>query len=301
MVEKKDTVSADGVKSDGVSFTPFTAEQLQSFRDASDALSRFKAPMLAHADNTQERIFLAAFDGTGNDGDKDPEHATNVDKIRKQVRARYETGDEQIYVEYLAGPGTQDNRLARTWDLARGHTYESRLEAMYGKLVEKSEEWKRADPDVQIRVQITGFSRGASQGAGFARLLHERGIADRDSAINAEGENGQRVIKYTNHLVAPGKTPQTIGLFDPVATGAPMDFDRRLPPSVISGFQITMADERRAKFPSDRIMPLGLSEDGRFLKRGSAWRAFGRRRWLSPQRWLAALLQFDGGLPQFRA
>ena len=75
MVEKKDTVSADGVKSDGVSFTPFTPEQLQSFRDASDALSRFKAPMLAHADNLHERIFLAAFDGTGNDGDKDPEHA----------------------------------------------------------------------------------------------------------------------------------------------------------------------------------------------------------------------------------
>ncbi len=265
MVKKKYAVSADGIKNDGVSFYPATPEQLHSFRDASEALSRRDSPILAHANNPHERIFMAAFDGTGNDADKDPEHATNVAKIRDQVKLRYEAGDKQAFVEYIAGPGTQDNRLARIWDGARGHTYEPRIERMYARLVEEANQWKSADPDVQIRVQSIGFSRGASQAAGFTRLLHERGIVDLDSAVKVQGENGQRLIKYTDHLVPPGQTPQTVGLFDPVATGAPMDYDRRLPPSVVSGFQITMADERRATFVSDRIIPLGASEDGRFL------------------------------------
>jgi hypothetical protein len=234
MVDKTDTVSTDGVKSDGVSFYPASPEQLQSFRDASEALSRFKAPVLAHGNNPHERIFMAAFDGTGNDADKDPRHATNIDKIRKQVEARYKAGDEQIHAEYLAGPGTQDNKLARIWDGARGHTYEPRIEEMYTRLVAQAQIWRDVDPEVQIRVQVIGFSRGASQGAGFTRLLHERGIVDLDSAVKVQGENGQRVTEYTDHLVAPGKTPQTVGLFDPVATGVPMNFDRRLPPSVVS-------------------------------------------------------------------
>lgn len=127
MADKKDSVSADGVKSDGVSFYPASPEQLQSYRDASEALSRREAPILAHANNSHERIFMAAFDGTGNDADKDPEHATNIAKIRDQVEARYKAGDKQVVVEYLAGPGTQHNRLARAWDLARGHTYEPRI------------------------------------------------------------------------------------------------------------------------------------------------------------------------------
>lgn len=37
------------------------------------------------------------------------------------------------------------------------------------------------------------------------------------------------------------------------------------PPSVVSTFQINAADERRGLFPVDRIVPAGLSDDGRFL------------------------------------
>ncbi|MGD5182297.1 hypothetical protein QUS34_23010, partial [Xanthomonas citri pv. citri] len=41
--------------------------------------------------------------------------------------------------------------------------------------------------------------------------------------------------------------------------------DRRLPPSVVSGFQISAANERRGLFPVDQILPQGHSADGRFL------------------------------------
>jgi hypothetical protein len=59
---------------------------------------------------------------------------------------------------------------------------------------------------------------------------------------------------------------QAVGLFDPVGTGEPVrDHDRRLPPSVISGFQIIAADERRGLFKSDHIIDPGMTPDGRFL------------------------------------
>ncbi|KTF29867.1 hypothetical protein OZ12_19895, partial [Xanthomonas translucens pv. translucens] len=60
-------------------------------------------------------------------------------------------------------------------------------------------------------------------------------------------------------------TPISVGLYDPVPTGYMELFDRRLPPSVVSGFQISAAHERRGLFPVDQIMPHGLSDDGRFL------------------------------------
>lgn len=56
-----------------------------------------------------------------------------------------------------------------------------------------------------------------------------------------------------------------VGLYDPVPTGVMEMLDRRLPPSVVSAFQINAADERRGLFPVDRIVPAGLSDDGRFL------------------------------------
>jgi len=261
----RDQLSVDGIKSDGVGHYAATPEQLAKFDEASEALSRFRAPTLVHANNPHEKLFVAAFDGTGNDKFNDPAHATNVAKINDQIEAAYKAGSKQVYAKYIPGPGTQENALVRTADLAMGFTYEDRLEEMYDDLVRQAVKWRDADPDVQIRVQNIGFSRGASQAAGFTRLVHERGIRDPDSKVERVNERGELVREYTRHFVEPGKTIQTIGLFDPVATGVPMTFDRRLPPSVVSGFQITAADELRAAFPSDQILPLGLSEDGRFL------------------------------------
>lgn len=54
-------------------------------------------------------------------------------------------------------------------------------------------------------------------------------------------------------------------LIDPVGTGRPHSRDRQLPPSVISGFQLSARDERRDAFPLTPIIPLGASVDGRFL------------------------------------
>lgn len=245
---------------DDVALIPADETHLRSYKDAQESLSRFQAPQLVDPSNPREKLFVAAFDGTGNDADNDPLHKTNVARIRDQVRANG-LDDDQLHLKYLAGPGTQANPLTRTLDGALGFTYEQRLEEMYSDLVRKTWEWKQADPDAAVRVVGIGFSRGASQAAGFTNLLHERGIVDPTSeTLGADGR-----VSYTRHLVPPGVTPQAVGLFDPVATGVPERFDRRLAPSVVSGFQITAMDEVRAKFRNDQIIAPGLSEDGRFL------------------------------------
>ncbi|HEY9130129.1 MAG TPA: DUF2235 domain-containing protein, partial [Dyella sp.] len=254
-------LGADGVPSDGVGHDPATPTQLAEFNQASETLSRFRVPILVHANQPHERLFVALFDGTGNNKFTDPAHATNVAALDDQIKALNRDGNKQIYAKYLEGPGTQSDRLVAAWDSITGSSYADNIDKMYRDLVTQTNKWRRADPDVVVHLQTIGFSRGGSQAAGFARLVHERGIPDLSSrAFDLNGQMG-----YTRYHIPPGELVQTAGFFDPVATGAPMRFDRRLPPSVVSGFQITASNELRAAFPSDEIIPPGFSEDGRFL------------------------------------
>jgi Uncharacterized alpha/beta hydrolase domain (DUF2235) len=262
---RKLKIHADGLPDDGASFYPANEKHLKTYADASEALSRFKAPRLLESDKPHQRLFIAAFDGTGNDVNQDPIHATNVAKIKEQLKNARDAGNKQIQVEYLEGPGTQRYFLPRLADGGLGYTYEDRIEEMYARFVTQVKEWIDIDPDADIRVLNLGFSRGGSQVAGFARLLHERGVIDPDSRIEVPDEHGKMVERYTRYLIPPGEIPQVIAPFDPVATGVPMHFDRRPPPSVVSGFGIFAMDEQRHKFKGDMIFPLGLSEDGRFL------------------------------------
>ncbi len=259
----------DGLIQDGTPHYPANEHDLQSYRDASQALSQFTAPVMVSADRPNERLFVAAFDGTGNDADRDPEHITNVGKIRDQIREHLERQDNpQLAVGYVEGPGTQRNVLAKAWDGARGHTYDERLERMYEIFIDQAKRWKQENPDAEIRVADIGFSRGAEQAAGFARLVHERGIQDPAGARYQRDSDGNiKGVEYTKPaLVPPGEVAQAVGLFDPVGTGEPVaKHDRRLPPSVISALQISAEDERRSLFKGSPVVPPGASEDGRFL------------------------------------
>lgn len=264
MTGEKHSAAADGLPEDGVSSYPASDQQMATYRQAHDALAQFSAPILIRSDDPHARLYVASFDGTGNDAIKDPEHRTNVSKIHDAIT---QGNDPRIKSEYLEGPGTQSDMLSRVWDGATGYTYDRRTEEMYRRFIEQAARWKAADPQAEIRVVETGFSRGAEQAAGFARLVHERGIQDPTGAIYTRTSDGLIAsAQYTKPpIVPPGQVAQVEALFDPVNTGRPEDRDRRPPPSVISGFQIIAEDERRNKFKSDHIIDPGPSPDGRFL------------------------------------
>jgi hypothetical protein len=247
---------------------PASAAEMQRYAGDQAALSRFQAPVLIHQDNPHEYLYVACFDGTGNDKNKDAAHETNVGKISDQISERVEAGHHHIAQGYVAGPGTEDGWFRRTTDGADGYTYDTRLEKMYDLLIHQTAQWKHTDSDAKIRIAETGFSRGAEEAAGFARLVEERGIQDPAGAIYTRNSHGQIThVEYTRPpLMPPHQVAQAVALFDPVGTGAPeKEYDRRLPPSVISGIQLIATDERRGLFPSDRIIDPGETDDGRFL------------------------------------
>jgi hypothetical protein len=242
-----------------------SAVDMSLYKQAEDSLHRLSTPILYRESDPHDRVFFANFDGTGNDAIGDPDHETNVALIHDAI-SQYSRSNRNVASGYIKGPGTQENLVTRTIDGIRGYTHDSRVEDMYKQLARKANEWRAKDPEARISLVITGFSRGAEEAAHLTRLVHELGILDvttLDKPINVRDfKNNQ---KTHPPLVAPGLTIQAVGLFDPVGTGKPQQRNRRLAPSVASGFQPVARDERRNDFPSSTIIPQGLSADGRFL------------------------------------
>ena len=257
---------------DGVSTEPASFADLASFRHASEQLRTLSAPVLHDGRRPADRLFVASFDGTGNSMLKDaPENHTNVAFIHGQVkalekRALTEHGTTTMAGGYVEGPGTQGG-IGGGIDLMTGQSYEARMEDMYLQFVKQSAAWLKENPDADIRIAAIGFSRGAEQAAGFTRMVEERGIRNPEGAqVTRDGDGRVLHVDYIGPpLREPGTVIQAVGLFDPVGTGEPRDHDRRLPPSVVSGFQITADDERRNLFQSTRVMDPGVTDGGRFL------------------------------------
>ena len=257
---------------DGVGTIPATEADLASFPEAGRQLAGFSAPVLQDGNRSNDRLFVASFDGTGNSMLTDaPENHTNVAFIHAQVkalerRALEDHGSSTIAGGYVEGPGTQGGWRGGV-DLATGGSYESRMEEMYLQFIQQASTWLRDNSDADIRIAAIGFSRGAEQAAGFTRLIEERGIQDPAGMNVVRDRNGfiERLEFTRPPLREPGTVIQAVGLFDPVGTGEPRNHDRRLPPSVVSGFQITAEDERRNLFQSTRVLDPGVTDGGRFL------------------------------------
>jgi len=238
---------------DGVDVKVATAEQLATYTKAQSQLEAFKVPSLYDAKDPNARVFIALFDGTGNDAINDPAHTTNVGLLKRQLED-INSENPNIRGAYKEGPGTQHGVMG-TVDGALGVTYNARIEVMYERFQLQADSWLRENPDAKISVVSAGFSRGAEQAAGFSRLVSDRGVQD----LQARADTAPPLIK--------GDTiPQALALFDPVATGTPSLNDRRPSPGVITGFQITAADERRLQFPGTNYVNEGASADGRFLR-----------------------------------
>jgi hypothetical protein len=256
----------DAAPDDGSEIATYPADvhDMQTFEVATNALRQFRVPVLLHAGNPHDRLFVALSDGTWEDADKDPTNPTNVGMIRNQLRALSRSGDQRIRMTYIAGAGTQDRQLSRLVDGAFGYTYEQRVEKLYEQFTKQATAWLSADPKAEIHIVEIGFSRGAEQAAGLARLIHERGIRDPGSRVRLDPAGGE--VRYSSPALVPGdQLAQAVALFDPVGTGVPRLHDRRLPPSVLSGFQVTAEDEHRGLFKSTSEIDQGVSSDGRFL------------------------------------
>jgi hypothetical protein len=254
-------------KPDGVDTDLATEDQLQSFTHAEADLALLRIPVLIHARDPHERLYIAVQDGTGNSLYKDaPENWSIVARVHRDIERLKDKGMTNIASGYVEGIYTQDNPLMRIPDGINGYTFERRVETAYHEFCEQAKEWLIEDPNAQIRVMGIGFSRGAEQTAALLRIIDVRGVQNpKDAKIIADSEGLITHIEYTQPpLVPPGQTIQAALLLDPVSTGIEAH-DRRLPPSVMSILQITAANERRDLFRSTDHIPPGFSEDARAL------------------------------------
>lgn len=254
-----------------------TPEDLQTYHDAARRLSAMQ-PNLPDFDISTDRnryVFVAAFDGTGNDATQTLTERTNVHALYNDFdRFVHGNGTDQpgfsrMHARYIEGPGTQ-NAWGNTIDNASGTSVQDRVWEMYKDLGDKTRQWKQENPDAEISVITFGFSRGAVEAAEFASVVGKYGIhaevgyrmQDNDDHRHdtIDPETGNTIPDYrqfrelSGELVAPGKVPIAAALYDPVATGVAEDHDRMLPTNISSALQITARDEHRVLFPVNRTV-----------------------------------------------
>jgi hypothetical protein len=264
-VVEKHKRDSRGRLQDAVRTDPVTDADRKVYAKAAQEVGSLSVPHMFRASDPHSRLYVANFDGTGNDLWADPEHVTNVGKLHLQL-SHAGSVDPRLHADYIKGAGTQEGIVARTVDGATGASYDERIDWMYLKFCERAQEWLKVDPNADIRLMATGFSRGAEQAAGFLRKVQELGIQNPDGREVIHQPFGPDIVKWTlAPLRAPGRIVMGEVLFDPVGTGVPNNHDRHPTSSTVTGIQITARDERRNAFPSTQILRPGRSADGRFV------------------------------------
>lgn len=242
-----------------------TVRDLDTYAVAGQQLTTMHVPRLLSAED--QRLYFAYFDGTGNDRHKPGEIKTNVAHLYEATEAA-SRDNGAIGTFYLRGPGTQANRVSALTDGIKGHSYDDRLDTMYVAFCKQASRWMDQNPNVRISLAAVGFSRGAEQSAGFARLVAERGIRDPDQMqVKRNSEGLVTSLGWQSaRVLRPGQEiAQAQLLFDPVGTGTPLQRDRRPPPQVITALQITAEDETRDQFRGSQIWDFGVTHGGRGL------------------------------------
>ncbi|MBD7987972.1 DUF2235 domain-containing protein [Luteimonas sp. Sa2BVA3] len=246
---------------DGVQARQLTDEEQSLLLQAKARMHQLRVPRLLERPN--DRLFVAALDGTGNSVYRDfhGNHTVVAQLKQKLEQLRHPA----IAIGYVEGVGTQGGLLTAAHDAASAATFEARVEEAYLRFCEQAAAWIQEDPGVRIHIAGVGFSRGAEAAAALLRLVHDRGIRDPVGAdVRFDDDNVLTRIRWADRplLVPPGQTAQVALLLDPVATGL-SDIDRRLPPSNVSTVQFTSLQESRDHFTATLHVPFGISSRGR--------------------------------------
>lgn len=187
-------------------------------------------PLLTQPLNGRQlKIYKIAFDGTLNDATRKPadERPTVVAHIAQLISAK-----DDINSRYYPGPGMHNPTYINVPDAALGYTSAKTAQEAEHDLIEQATKWVAADPNVEIRVFVTGFSRGA------ATARHFMNIVTRDWGHGVDCKQ-----------CSDGNSPEFFAvLYDTVATFQMESLDLSLPPSVNFLIHVVAIDEFRPEF-----------------------------------------------------
>lgn len=233
---------------------PLTGSQINTLQSLAD--DPHTSPDFAKMGevNPNLRVFVVNFDGTWNDRVKVPagESATLVAKLYEETAAFNSATFESHYVN---GVGTRTSKMRSLWEGATGDGCKARAEAMHDLLQETAKRWLEENPDAQIHVHTTGFSRGAASSLHFLNLVDEFGALSRSSDpdfLEAMAPTG----------IGPKQVKSSAMLFDVVATGQEDVLKLTVPTTTQSLLHLAAGSDERNHF---KLVSLG---DHRYDKVG---------------------------------
>lgn len=196
--------------------------------------------------NPALRVFVANFDGTWNDCNKIPkgESPTIVAQLHQESAAFNNAIFESHYVH---GVGSRTGKFRALWEGTKGSGCKERSEVMHELLMAAATRWKEENPNAQIHVHVTGFSRGAASGLHFMNLVNDFGACTR--TLN---EREQKIGLARG--VGPGQVHSSAVLLDIVATGQEKILTLTVPPTAQSVLHLTAGGEERRHF---KLVSLG--------------------------------------------
>ena len=119
-----------------------TEEDLERYEELRELQPQQRVPLLQRADDPNAFVYVALFDGTGQDVDDPRQLATNVGELSRQLRPIADDEQRRIGFTYVEGIGTRTNAVARAWDGAVAHTWDEKIETAYRELAVQAWVWK---------------------------------------------------------------------------------------------------------------------------------------------------------------
>lgn len=156
--------------------------------------------------SSNRKVYVVAFDGTGNNADDPNKPQTNVSHLANLARAGLGGNGTAAY---YAGPGNQENWGMMAHDTLTGQTMMATAATAYKEFVAWATEERAKNPNVEISLAGFSFSRGGGTHTAFLNMVWEKGIPDESSRkvtyIPRFGEDGRQwneeVVEYDRYIV----------------------------------------------------------------------------------------------------
>lgn len=180
-----------------------------------------------------------AFDGTGDDREA-MSHDTNPAILDDAFQGpkHYERG-----VATAPHDGILHN-IQDQYEFATGAGLQQRIDGAYNYLVNEVNSIKTSNPNAEVVLVVTGFSRGAAAARAFVNELNKRGVPVKSSQ--------QPDGSYAQHYATPHVGVMV--LFDTVQMTANRGLDMGIPANVDNVLHLTARDEHRTTFGLTRAV-----------------------------------------------
>jgi len=189
---------------------------------------------------------MITFDGTWNSRDDMTTPATNPELLNGMFDG---DGDYQI------GVGTTPR--TKHFGGATGAGIRLRIKHAYENLVERINQRKRENPDAEVVLTVTGFSRGSAAARAFVNDLNRRGVPDRSSA---DGRN------FEAPRIGAMVLFDTVGSVGVAGTNWNPGLDLSIPANAENVLHLTARDEHRAGWPLSSVRDPRSPDDPRITE-----------------------------------